>query len=125
MTLPNQKSLSEDDLTIDALRKKVTLSNTSEIDNEYEAFLKRASSIVSELDAQKHLIGLREKWSNILMKWITLLILFEIYLVLLIGFKIVDYSNHKWLIEFVLIKLTLEMIALGAVVIKNLYPNSN
>lgn len=66
--------------------------------------------------------ALRKKWSWTIIAWISALILFHIIVTILVGCKVLDFSNQKFLIQTIIGTNFLEIVGMGVIIIKFLYP---
>ena len=88
----------------------------------------------SKLEARKELIELegrtkffllRDRWSHWIIVWISVFIAFHIALTVSIGLKWLDFQTHVWLVPSIIMENFLQVVGMGYVVIKFLYPPDN
>jgi len=78
-----------------------------------------------ELDGRKRFFNLRDKWSNCIIVWITSFILFHIGITIGVGTGKLDFHGNDLLLPSIIIENFLQIVGMGYVVIKFLYPPSN
>ena len=84
-----------------------------------------ADSARIELESRRKIIAMRSKWSWTIIVWISVLILFHIVVTILVGCNVLDFSKQKFLIQNVIGTNFLEIVGMGVIVIKFLYPASS
>lgn len=84
-----------------------------------------ADSARIELESRRKIIAMRSKWSWTIIVWISVLILFHIVVTILVGCNVLDFSKQKFLIQTVIGTNFLEIVGMGVIVIKFLYPASS
>lgn len=75
-----------------------------------------------ELDDYKRILTLRDKWSTVIIRWISGLLLFHVLIVFGMGFKFVDFKDNQYIIIGVILENFLQIVGMGYIVIKFLYP---
>ena len=88
------------------------------------ARIESADSARIELESRRKIIAMRSKWSWTIIVWISVLILFHIVVTILVGCNVLDFSKQKFLIQTVIGTNFLEIVGMGVIVIKFLYPAS-
>jgi hypothetical protein len=91
-------------------------------DNDFEIQSQKKEQV--ELDGRKQFFKLRNNWSWFIFGWITSIIVFHVTFVILIGCDVLNFSNQDWIIGATIIEGLLEIIGMGWVVVKFLYPKS-
>jgi len=78
-----------------------------------------------ELNARAQFLSLRETWSNWLIFWICVLILFQIVVTFLIGTKTLNFTDYQWFLPLVITENFLQIVGMGVIIVKFLYPAKN
>ncbi|MCH9844863.1 MAG: hypothetical protein K0U39_05075 [Alphaproteobacteria bacterium] len=77
-----------------------------------------------ELKGREAFFKLRKNWSWFIFSWITGLILFHAILTLLLGLGYMDFQKHKNFLPMIIIEHFLQIVGMGYVVVKFLYPHN-
>lgn len=75
-----------------------------------------------ELDGRKSFFALRTTWSCCIIVWISIIILFHIVLTILVGCNILNFEAKPWFPVTIIFENLLQIIGMGYIVIKFLYP---
>jgi hypothetical protein len=75
-----------------------------------------------ELDGRKAFFELRQQWSRAVMAWISCFLLFHIALTVAVGLGRLDFLQYQWLIPLITVENFLQIVGMGYVVVRFLYP---
>jgi hypothetical protein len=78
-----------------------------------------------ELDGRTQFLKLRQNWSTWLIRWISVLLAFQIALTVAVGFGGLDFQKYPWLLPTVLTENFGQIIAMGLVIVRFLYPGDS
>ena len=108
----------------DNIRQEIMAAviNAGEADSNVSQQYTNSTKEHVELDGRKRFFDLRDKWSGWIVTWISAFILFHIAVTFGIGFKWLDFQTHVWLLPGIIIENFLQVVGMGYVVIKFLYP---
>lgn len=97
--------------------------DNSNIDNEVFGFRKsKSSSEKIELEGRRDFFRLRKIWSVCIILWITIFIAFHGGIALAVGFGHLNYENHQSILLTILAEDFLQILGMGYVIVKFLYP---
>lgn len=68
-----------------------------------------------ENEGKESFYVLRTCWSKRITEWISLLIIFNIFLTILIGFNWLNYKDYKWFVNSITFETFLQVVGLGYV----------
>lgn len=68
-----------------------------------------------ENEGKESFYVLRTCWSRCIIVWISLLIIFNIFLTILIGFNWLNYKDYKWFVNSITFETFLQVVGLGYV----------
>jgi hypothetical protein len=100
---------------------KDSLTRVQDKDAEKEHALRKGELERVELDGRRRFYRLRTKWSWAIIGWISCLIAFNIVLTILVGVKVLDFSEYQWFITAVTVETFLQVIGMGVVAVKFLF----
>lgn len=86
-----------------------------------DAGLTLAESEQIELDGRRKFFELRTQWSGWIIRWISVLIAFNIIVTLLVGLGCLDFKEYEWFITVVTVETFIQIIALGVIAVKYLF----
>lgn len=93
------------------------------IDNEIFSYRKSKSSAEKiELEGRRDFFRLRKLWSICIIFWITIFIAFHGGIALAVGFGHLNYENHQSILLTILAEDFLQILGMGYVIVKFLYP---
>lgn len=75
-----------------------------------------------ELDGRRAFFQLRQHWSAALMIWISFFIAFHLLLTMGVGLGWFDYREYRWLIPLITVENFLQVVGMGYIVVRFLYP---
>lgn len=75
------------------------------------------------LDGERQFFTLRGDWSRTVSCWISVLIAFQIGLTFVIGVKALDFKGYDWFLPLVVTQNFLQIVGMGYLVVKFLYPD--
>ena len=75
-----------------------------------------------ELDGRRAFFKLRRHWSVALMGWISVFIGFHIALTMGVELGWLDFLEYQWLIPLITVENFLQIVGMGYVVVRFLYP---
>ena len=78
-----------------------------------------------ELESRRKIIGMRSKWSWTIIVWISVLIAFHIIITICVGCNVLNFAKQQFLIQTVIGTNFLEIVGMGVIIIKFLYPASS
>lgn len=76
-----------------------------------------------ELEGRIKFFALRDRWSNWIIAWISVFILFHVGITVSVGLGILDFTKAQWLIPSIVLENFLQVAGMGVIVIKFLYPD--
>lgn len=76
-----------------------------------------------ELDGKRAFFRLRKHWSAALMVWISSFIAFHVSITIAVGLGSLDFLEYQWLIPLITVENFLQIVGMGYVVVRFLYPN--
>lgn len=76
-----------------------------------------------ELDGRTAFFKLRRNWSAALMIWISTFIVFHVAVTVAVGLGALDFLEYQWLIPLITVENFLQIVGMGYVVVRFLYPN--
>jgi hypothetical protein len=76
-----------------------------------------------ELDGRSAFFKLRKHWSAALMIWISSFIIFHIAITVAVGLGALDFIEYQWPIPLITVENFLQIVGMGYVVVRFLYPN--
>jgi hypothetical protein len=94
-------------------------------DSELEKQLENSERERVELDGRKRFFALRDKWSTAITVWISVFIAFHLLLTVAIGLKYLDFTHYQWLIPMITVENFLQIVGMGYVVVRFLYPSDS
>ncbi len=77
-----------------------------------------------ELKGREKFFTLRNRWSWFIFGWITALIVFHVTLTAYLGLGVLNFENHKNFLTMIIIEHFLQILGMGYVVVKFLYPEN-
>jgi predicted CDP-diglyceride synthetase/phosphatidate cytidylyltransferase len=75
-----------------------------------------------ELDGREAFFRMRSQWSWVLIIWISVFITFHITLTFLVGAGVLNFEKYVWLIPTITGENFLQIVGMGYIVVKFLYP---
>jgi len=99
----------------EAMKNASDETPSSYLDSTNEALLER-------IGIEGRFLGLRREWSWCLLIWISGLLIFEAVITVGVGLGLLSYIDYKWFLTIVFGETFLQIIAMGYVVIKFLFP---
>lgn len=117
----NDKPEDTDYLRLDNALAAVKSGTTEDDDLAKHVALIEAKLKAVEVDGKRDFFKLREKWSSVIITWISLLILFNVVLAVAIGSGSLDFSEYEWFITAVTVETFLQVVGLGYVAAKYLF----
>lgn len=103
--------------------KQVFDKSNTNIDNEIFSYRKSKSSAEKiELEGRRDFFRLRKLWSICIIFWITIFIAFHGGIALAVGFGHLNYENHQSILLTILAEDFLQILGMGYVIVKFLYP---
>jgi hypothetical protein len=100
---------------------QVKAGSESEESRRKEAGVSKGEKEKVELDGRKSFFQLRKSWSRWIIFWISILIIFNITLTGLVGFKFLSFQNYRWFITTVTIETFLQTVGMGYVAVRYLF----
>lgn len=76
-----------------------------------------------ELDGRPAFFELRRHWSAALMIWISSFIAFHVGITIAVGLGCLDFLEYQWLIPLITVENFLQIVGMGYVVVRFLYPS--
>lgn len=76
-----------------------------------------------EVDGRRAFFRLRRHWSAALMIWISLFIIFHVGITLGVGLGWLDFLEYQWLVPLITVENFLQIVGMGYVVVRFLYPS--
>jgi hypothetical protein len=99
-------------------------SSIQDIDPLRRGELAEATAKAVEVDGRRRFFTLRDRWSTAIVRWIWILILFNIAITVAVGTKWLDFTNLQWFITAVLVQTFLQIVGLGIVAVKYLFSDT-
>lgn len=78
-----------------------------------------------ELEGRRNFFLLRKNWSTCIISWISVFIAFHIILTFCVGFKWLDFTNNPWIVPSIVLENFAQIIGMGIIVMKFLYPKNS
>lgn len=97
---------------------------TKETDSGKDKSLLAADKQRVELDGRRQYFSLQAEWSTAIILWITSLLAFNCYLVLVVGAGWLTYSRSPWLVTTFATEIFLQVIGLGYIAARFLFPTA-
>lgn len=97
------------------------LKSKTEIEVELDQALLQARKEKIELDGRESFFQLRNLWSKCIITWITLFIVFHIFITLAVGLGKLDFQSHVWLVPGIILENFFQVIGMGYIVVKFFY----
>src|SRR5262245_12748685 len=76
-----------------------------------------------EVESRWQILTLRATWSNALIIWISLLLLFEAGLSICIGFGWMNFEKHPYFLGSLVAQNIVQIIGMGLLIVRFLYPS--
>ena len=102
---------------------KASLASQDRTDLELGSQVLVAARERVELDGKRAFFKLRKHWSAALMIWISSFIVFHISITIAVGLGTLDFLEYQWLIPLITVENFLQIVGMGYVVVRFLYPN--
>jgi hypothetical protein len=96
--------------------------NESETDDGKDEEIATADAQKVEIDGRQQYFRLQDRWSESIIDWITGLLIFNCLLVLFVGFDLISYDKQPWLITAFVTEIFLQVIGLGYIAARFLFP---
>jgi len=93
-----------------------------ETDEAKDAALTLGEAQKVEVDGRRQFFRLQDKWSDVIIDWITGLLIFNCLLVVFVGFGLISYEKTPWLINTFVTEIFLQVIGLGYIAARFLFP---
>jgi hypothetical protein len=106
---------------IESLKKHIQYCDVKGEDQLKESYFQSEKERV-ELDDYKRFLKLRDTWSKAIIYWISFLLLSHVTIVVFVGRKYLDFAQQTTLANGLLIENFFEIVGMGLVVVKFLYP---
>lgn len=125
-----KESLDPDDnssyVTVSELlrEKKETLKTETIDENRQETSEQTIKERETIRIGREKYFGLRDKWSWFIFSYICFMLLFQLFLTVAIGYNWVDFSQYKTFLHVVMAENFAQIIGMGYIVAKYLFPNS-
>ena len=75
----------------------------------------------AEVTGRREFFTLRRKWSDVIIIWIWLLIVFNVLLTVAVGKGTLDFTEYQWFVTAVTIETFLQIVGLGYVAVRYLF----
>ena len=102
---------------------KASLASQDRTDLELGSQVLVAARERVELDGKRAFFKLRKHWSAALMVWISSFIVFHVSITIAVGLGTLDFLEYQWLIPLITVENFLQIVGMGYVVVRFLYPN--
>ena len=100
------------------------VGSEQDTDTEKDTTLDNADAQIVEVDGRRQYFRLQDRWSESIIDWITGLLIFNCILVLLVGVGLLNYDKTPWLITAFVTEIFLQVIGLGYIAARFLFPGS-
>ncbi|GFE78028.1 hypothetical protein GCM10011487_00280 [Steroidobacter agaridevorans] len=101
---------------------KADIGGQDEVDPDLKSDVCAADRERVELDGRKAFFRLRQQWSCAVIAWISCFLIFHIALTVAIGLGGLDFLQYQWLIPLITVENFLQIVGMGYVVVRFLYP---
>jgi hypothetical protein len=106
----------------DIIKKGTEITEAVPSDFQQSEIAARSQKI--EEDGKEQFFQLRKIWSYWLIGWITASLLFQWFATGLIGLGFLDFTQYKWLATAIFGENFIQIVGMGYLIIKFLYPSS-
>lgn len=101
---------------------KADIGGQEEVDPDFRSVACAADHERVELDGRRAFFKLRQQWSCAVMAWISCFLMFHIALTVAVGLGWLDFLKYQWLIPLITVENFLQIVGMGYVVVRFLYP---
>lgn len=106
------------------LRDKKVVTKTETIDEDRQRTTEQAiKERETERLGQEKYYALRDKWSWFIFIFISFMLLSQLYLAMIIGFGIADFTQYKAFLHVIIAENFAQIVGMGYIVAKYLFPN--
>lgn len=98
--------------------------NISDTDPSKDRKVASAEQAQVEIDGRRQYFELQERWSEVIIDWITALLLFNCVLIVMVGSGLFTFEKTPWLITTFVTEIFLQVIGLGYIAARFLFPGT-